>query len=201
MCLGRIGRAARSFLLSFAGLACWGQTAVTVTAHPESPGIAIPRDFIGLSFETGSLTSATAFPATNPVFQRMVAQVGPGLLRFGGNSVDKLTGWTRGSRTSSTPASVLTSSDADRVFTFARTAGWRLLYSLNLGQGDPATDADEAAYVYQTASDVLAGLEIGNEPDLYHSNGLRPSTYTVNDYIAEWQTYANAVQSSAPARC
>jgi hypothetical protein len=82
----------------------------------------------------------------------MVAQVGPGLLRFGGNSVDKLTGWLRGQRTSSTLASVIASSDVDRAFGFARAVGWRVLFSLNLGQGDPATDADEADYVYRSAS-------------------------------------------------
>jgi uncharacterized protein (TIGR03437 family) len=180
------------------GVSGWSQTPVTIVVHPESPGTAIPNDFIGLSFETGSLTSATGFPAENPTFRRMVAQVGPGLLRFGGNSVDKLTGWLRGQRSSSTPTSVITASDADRVFALARTVGWRVLFSLNLGQGDPATDADEADYVSQTASDVLSGFEIGNEPDLYHSNGLRPSTYTINDYAAEWQTYANAVQAKVP---
>ena len=179
--------------------ACWAQTAVTIAAHPESPGIAIADDFIGLSFETGSLTTATGFPAENPVLQRMVAQVGPGLLRFGGNSVDQLTGWMRGQRAPSTPTSVITSSDADRVFAFARAVGWRVLFSLNLGHGDPATDADEADYVYGSASDVLSGFEIGNEPDLYHSNGLRPTTYTVNDYMAEWQTYANAIRARDPA--
>jgi uncharacterized protein (TIGR03437 family) len=179
--------------------ACWAQTPVTIAAHPESPGIAIADDFIGLSFETGSLTTATGFPAENPVLQRMVAQVGPGLLRFGGNSVDQLTGWMRGQRVSSTPTSVITSSDADRVFAFARTVGWRVLFSLNLGHGDPATDADEADYAYGSASDVLSGFEIGNEPDLYHSNGLRAATYTVNTYITEWQTYADSIRARVPA--
>jgi hypothetical protein len=178
---------------------CSAQTPATITAHPESQGIAIPRDFIGLSFETGSLTSTPAFPGANVVFQRMVTQLGPGVLRFGGNTVDQLTGWMRGQRTSSTSASIITSSDADQAFAFARAAGWRVLWSLNLGHGDPATDADEAAYVYQSASDVLIGLEIGNEPNLYHSNGLRPSTYTLGDYISEWQTYGDAIQSKVPS--
>jgi uncharacterized protein (TIGR03437 family) len=182
-----------------AASAGWAQTAVTIAAHPESPGIAIPGNFIGLSFESGSLTSATGFPAENAVFQRMVSQLGPGLARFGGNSVDQLTGWMRGQRTSSTSSSVITSSDADRAFAFARAVGWQVLWSLDLGKGVPATDADEAAYVYQTASDVLYGLEIGNEPDLYHGNGLRAATYTVNDYITEWKTYANAIQAGTPA--
>jgi uncharacterized protein (TIGR03437 family) len=179
--------------------ACWAQTAVTITAQPASPGIAIPSRFIGLSFEASSLTSATGFPAENAVFQRMVSQLGPGSVRFGGNSVDQLTGWTRGQRTASTPSSVIASSDVDRAFAFARAVGWKVLFSVNLGHGDPTTDADEAAYVYQTASDVLSGLEIGNEPDLFHSNGLRPTTYTVTDYIAEWKTYANAIQATTPS--
>ncbi len=182
-----------------AGPVSWAQTTVTITAHPQSPGSAIPNNFLGLSFETGSLTSATGFPAANAVFQQMVSQIGPGVVRFGGNSVDKLTGWMRGQRTSSTPSSVLTSSDIDPVFAFARATGWRVLWSLNLGNGNPTSDADEAAYVYQTASDVVAGLEIGNEPDLYHSNGLRPSTYTESQYLTEWQTYANAIQSETPS--
>jgi uncharacterized protein (TIGR03437 family) len=179
--------------------ACWAQATVTITAHPEAPGIVIPRDFIGLSFETGSLTSATGFPAENAVFQRMVAQIGPGLLRFGGNSVDRLTGWTRGQRTPSTSSTVITSSDVDRAFALARAVGWRVLFSLGLGHGDPDTDADEAAYVYQTAGDVLSGLEIGNEPDLFRTNGMRSTTYSINDYIAEWQAYANAIQAKVPA--
>jgi hypothetical protein len=77
--------------------------------------------------------------------------------------------------------------------------GWRALFSLNLGQGDAGTDADEADYVYRSASDVLSGFEIGSEPDLYKSNGLRPAPYTVNDYMAEWQTYANAIRTRVAA--
>ncbi len=186
-------------ICALAAVPAWAQTAVGITAHPEAPGAAIPNNFIGLSFETGSLTSATGFPATNAVFREMLSQIGPGVMRFGGNSVDKLTGWMRGQRTSSTPSSVLTSSDVDPVFALARAVGWRVLWSVNLGNGNPTTDADEAAYVYQTASDVLVGLEIGNEPDLYHSNGLRPTSYTESDYLAEWQTYANAIQNETPA--
>ncbi len=185
----------RLALLCALAAAATAQTAVTIAAHPDRPGAAIPRDFIGLSFESGSLTSATGFPAENPVFRQMVSQIGPGLARFGGNSVDRLTGWTHGSSTDTT---VMTASDADRVFAWARAAGWRVLWSVGLGHTDSAAGADEAAYVYQTAADVLAGLEIGNEPDLYHSNGMRPSSYNINDYIQEWQTYADAIQAQTP---
>jgi hypothetical protein len=58
--------------------ACWAQTAVTIAAHPESPGIAIAGDFIGLSFETGSLTTATGFPAERSPMQARPGRHGHG---------------------------------------------------------------------------------------------------------------------------
>jgi hypothetical protein len=167
------------------------------------PRVAIPIDFLGLSFESGNLASTTAFPAENPVFRLMLSQIGPGLLRFGGNSVDKLTGWQASPRitapvSSATPSSVIASSDVDRVLALARAVNWKILYSLGLGTADSASDADQAQYVAAKGADVLYGFEIGNEPDLLHSNGLRPSNYTVNDYLAEWRTYAAALQAKVP---
>lgn len=40
---------------------------------------------------------------------------------------------------------------------------------------------------------------VGNEPDLYKNNGLRPSNWTVNQYVADWinisTPVAQAIQS------
>jgi uncharacterized protein (TIGR03437 family) len=174
----------------------WAQTnAVAITVHPESPSLTIPADFLGLSFETGSLTTATGFPAENTQFQQMVSQLGLGWLRFGGNSVDK-TAWIGGPRTPATPATVLTASDVDRVAAFARATGWRVLWGLRLANSSPAIDAAEADYVITTASDVLSGLEIGNEPDLYANNGYTPAT--LSDYLTAWGQYAAAIQAVHP---
>ena len=196
----RICRTLAALLLA---LRAFGQAPVTVATHPTSPGGAIPTDFIGLSFESGNLASTTAFPAENPVFRRMLSQIGPGLLRFGGNSVDKLTGWQASPRittpaSSATPSSVIASSDVDRILALARAVNWKILYSVGLGAADAAGDADQAQYVAVNGADVLYGFEIGNEPDLFHGNGLRPSTYTVNDYLAEWRTYSAALQAKVP---
>ncbi|MBS1858647.1 MAG: hypothetical protein JST11_24975 [Acidobacteria bacterium] len=188
----------RTLTVAILCLPAFAQVPVTITAHPSSPGTAIPADFIGLSFESGSLASATSFPAENPMFRQMLAQIGPGMLRFGGNSVDKLTGWQASPRTASTPTSVLATSDVDRIAALARAVNWKILYSVGLGTADAASDAGQAQYVASTAADVLYGFEIGNEPDLFHSNGLRPSTYNVNDYLAEWQRYADALQAQVP---
>lgn len=186
-------RLAAVFLIS-AG--AWAQTAaIAISVHPESATVTIPPDFLGLSFETGSLTSATGFPAENPRFQQMVSQLGLGWLRFGGNSVDK-TAWIGGQRNSSTPSSNLTASDVDRVAAFARGTGWRLLWSLRLANSSPSTAALEADYVISSASDVLGGLEIGNEPDLYASNGYTPAT--LSDYLTAWGVFASAIRAAHP---
>jgi len=163
---------------------------VTITAKTAQPGAAIPQDFLGLSFETGSLTSATAFPAENVQFQKMVAQLGLGWLRFGGNSVDK-TAWARGQRLSGSSTTTLLSSDVDRVIAFARATGWRMLWALNLESSTAATAADESDYVMQNGSDVLAGFEIGNEPDLYPAN-------TLANFVSNWKTFADAIQAKNP---
>lgn len=39
----------------------------------------------------------------------------------------------------------------------------------------------------------LIAFEIGNEPDLYSLTNVRPSNYTVSDYVAEWTRYATAI--------
>jgi hypothetical protein len=192
-----------SFLIILGLFSCWGKTptavSVTIGVHADQPGLAIPRDFPGFSFEAGSLTSATRFQAENPVFQRLVAQLAPALLRFGGNSGDR-TGWRRGVRTANTPDNVLVSSDVDRVFALARATGCRVLFSLNLAALTKEAAADEADYVFQTGSDVLYGFELGNEPNQYglKVKGHRPPSYSLNNYISEYRAFADAIQARTP---
>jgi uncharacterized protein (TIGR03437 family) len=175
-------------------LACVGYAQislpVTIVVQPGSPGVGIPADFLGLSFETSSLTSATGFPAGNAQFRNMVTQLGPGWLRFGGNSVDK-TAWARGQRTTGAPATTLYSSDLDPALAFARATGWRILWSLNLVSSSAAIAADESDYVFQNGSDVLGGFEIGNEPDLYTGN-------TLANFVSNWTVFADAIQAKNP---
>lgn len=45
--------------------------------------------------------------------------------------------------------------------------------------------------MHELKSNLIA-FEIGNEPDLYFRN-VRPSHYTVNDYVKEWKIYAEAI--------
>ena len=39
--------------------------------------------------------------------------------------------------------------------------------------------------------DNLIGLQLGNEPDLYHNNQIRGESYTPQQYTEEWGTVLN----------
>ena len=43
----------------------------------------------------------------------------------------------------------------------------------------------------------LTDLMKGNEPDLYKNNGLRPSNWTVSEYVADWISIAGPVAIAA----
>jgi hypothetical protein len=45
----------------------------------------------------------------------------------------------------------------------------------------------------------LVSFEIGNEPDLYHNNGFRPTSYVASDYITDWTLRADAVWTNVLA--
>ncbi|PIL36362.1 hypothetical protein GSI_00050 [Ganoderma sinense ZZ0214-1] len=79
--------------------------------------------------------------------------------------------------------------------------GTHMVWGVNLG-ADNATNAVNMANAIagafadkdvQAAGIVLDRIEVGNEPDLYTHNGLRPRNYTVKQYVAEWETSAAAV--------
>lgn len=177
------------------GRASYAQANVAIYVYPEATGVVIPSNFLGLSLETLLLTSGL-FPTTNPVYQQLLSQIAPGLLRIGGDSGDHTT-WIGGTRSSGTPTSALTASDVDAVMTLARSVGWKVLFELNMASSDASTDAAEASYISQDGAGLF-GFEIGNEPDDYATNGDRAFNYTLADYLAEWNSYADAVVNADP---
>jgi hypothetical protein len=63
-------------------------------------------------------------------------------------------------------------------------------------RAEPA--ADEAAYVAEAIGKPLLYVQIGNEPDLFHQNGLRPHDWKYDDYFAEWSKFTDAVLAKTP---
>lgn len=91
-------------------------------------------------------------------------------------------------------------------------AGTHMTWGVNLGL-DNATNALNMANAilnaFLTPAVKLSGvvldlIEIGNEPDLYSNNGLRPKGYNVNAYVPDWinisTPVAQAIQSHPLSR-
>ena len=68
-------------------------TDVRVTVQADAPGSVIPADFLGLSYEP-PLLATEHFDAANRMMVQLLRNLGTGVLRFGGNSVDR-TFWSR----------------------------------------------------------------------------------------------------------
>ncbi|HYM68006.1 MAG TPA: glycosyl hydrolase family 79 C-terminal domain-containing protein [bacterium] len=173
-----------------------GEISILVSGLPL--GADVPGDFLGLSFETSALAD-NEFAADRPVLVRLFANLGTGVVRFGGNTLDQSAWTSAGAFEGAT--STVTPADLQRMFDFTRQAGWKVLLGLDLGHYDPEAAADEAAMAARLGARSLDAFEFGNEPDLYvrtYAGALRPSSYSVPEYLHEWQEYLRAVRRRVP---
>ncbi|KAI0368386.1 glycoside hydrolase family 79 protein [Pilatotrama ljubarskyi] len=83
--------------------------------------------------------------------------------------------------------------------------GTRMTWGVNLG-ADNVTNAVNMAKAivgaFRTGAVKASGvtlerIEIGNEADLYKNNGLRPSNWTVEQYVPDWISVAGPVAEAA----
>lgn len=84
-------------------------------------------------------------------------------------------------------------------------SGTHMTWGVNLG-ADNVTNAvnmvKSIIKAFQTSSVINSGvvldlIEVGNEADLYKNNGLRPSNWTVNQYVSDWEAVAGPVAQAA----
>jgi len=169
---------------------------ISFTVQTTATGPRVPADFLGLGFEIPVMADPRL---SDPVLARLLENLGPGSLRFGGGSIET-TVWTPVD--SGTAGDFrLTPADVDAVFALARGIGWRVTVAVPFARFDPAAAAAEAAYLVASGGDALLGVEIGNEPNLYSLQGLRSPEYSVDSLAADFDAYAAAIlgrTASAP---
>ena len=172
-----------------------GVSPVTLSVNTQSPGAAIPSDFLGLSFETGNLQSngvgvaGYMFDSANTQLVTLFTNRGIKNLRVGGTSVDRVNGII--------PQYTPTNQDIDALFRFANAAGVKVVFSLRLENGNPAQDAAIAGYTGTNYAQYLTCLAIGNEPDSY-SGGDHAIT-NFSSFLAKWTSFAATITSAVPA--
>jgi len=179
--------------LVFVLLLCAGlleaQSPVSLNVIISSHGInaTIPSDFNGLSFGTTSLKPAGTyfFDSTDTQVLTLFRELGTKSLRIGGTSVD-----------TNNSGYIPSRPDIDALFRFAKSSGVKVIYSLKLMNGDPATDASTAKYIWDRYAAYLDCFSIGNEPDIY--KGMDPQITNYSSYLNKWQRFASAIRDSVP---
>jgi len=170
---------------------------VTVTIT-NSPGPAIPADFSGLSF--GAVAEMPGhggvpgylFCATNRQLVTLFKNSGLHNLRLGGTTVE------------GTNAAVPDRVAIDNLFAFAKAAGVKVLYSLPLLNGNSATNAATARYIWGHYQPLLEYFALGNEPDvkryLYPPFGMGtdPAITNYACYLYNWRLLAAWILNVVP---
>ena len=164
-----------------------------VSFSPTNTGLVLNPTFCGLSYEKSFLTK-NLFVSTDTSLISMFSQIAPAVLRIGGDSVDTTCWGGLSNQIPITAAQV----DALAGFVKALPTNWHVIYGINMSSNSPANCAAEAAYVANALGSSLLGFEIGNEPDIYRSNGTRPGSYTYAQFLSQWQVLAAAITNSVP---
>lgn len=121
-----------------------GGRPILVTVDPAHPGATLPTDFLGLSFEA-SVLGSTLFDPLRSDLSILMRALGTGRLRFGGNSLDRVTAWTA---EPATPLprwahSRVSPADLARLARLATATGWKVDLGVTLGHPDAGAAANE----------------------------------------------------------
>ena len=178
----------------------------TIVVHTDKPGLTIPADFTGLSTEK-KLMARDCFSAQNKDLIALCRTLGPGVFRIGANNVDSTFFKREGAPPLEsmqdnkyvTDPRTIGPKSVDAFFDFARAAGWKIIYGVNLGANDPAMAADEAAYAWKVGAKEIIAIEIGNEPNLYPKGpkreGIRPNSWRYPQYKEEFTAAYDAIKA------
>jgi hypothetical protein len=169
----------------------------TLYVDPTQPGIQIPSDFTGLAFETSSLANGYISPENNVLVRLIKSLSTEGSLHIGGASADEIF-WADKPRNGSKDVDSLYTDDVDNVFNFAKATGWRVLFGLNLAQSTSENATSEVNYIV-SAYPEWGTFEIGNEPDLYATDGLRSPGYSFTDFVGQWNAYYSTIHAAVPS--
>lgn len=145
----------------------------------STPGAPIPAGFLGLSHEWNDAQNMMGSTAANvnTIYRQLIGNLtayntGALSIRIGGNSTDLSTEPTS---TTAVPFAQL-----------AKALPVTFNLGVNLGSDNVTLAVNQAtAFVNQMPSGSIQFIEIGNEPNLYASNGIRPTTYTYSDFLAD----------------
>ena len=186
-------------LLLAVGTSLFGSEPATIVVDDARPGVRLPADFLGLSYEKNALVEPHFAPG-NTVLVNLHRNLGTGNLRLGGNKVE-LTHWQAEAPASldkSTGQAVIGRRTLDELYCFLQATEWKCLHGLNLSDNRPEASADEAAYALQIGARAVGAFEVGNEPNLYSNHDLRGKSYDCPTYVREAAAAIRTIRARNP---
>jgi hypothetical protein len=170
------------------------QTPVIISVDAKNPGAAISPTFSGLSFEMSQLFAdddgTNYFRPDNQALISLFRTLGIKDLRVGGNTADRN---FRG---------LPERGDIDNLFAFARAANVKVIYCLQLRDGNAQTDAAEAKYIMDRYADQVDSFSIGQEPNVYpkttNAMGVVTPRPPYSDYAKRWKDFETVIVAAVP---
>ena len=180
----------------------------------------LPSDFVGYSIEVQRtqtmLGSPGALRSSFAALMRTLQALTPGgagpNIRPGGSSADSVMWLPDAEQCAGARAGVIycvNQTDLDAYAAAVRQWNGSITLDVNLRWLDAPAVAAAAAHVAAAVATlgwgdgasggggVLDGVELGNEPDLFH-DGLRPSNYSYADYLTEFNELLAQLVARAP---
>jgi len=190
-----------SLLLATTALWCGADTMVVVKVQSNQPGLTIPTDFLGLSYEKTALAEKH-FTPNNHTLINLHRNLGNGVLRIGGNKVE-LSQWQPDeSNNKETKAfTAITPTQVDQFYAFLQAINWKVIYGVNFASNDPANSAAEINYATKVGGKTTLAFEIGNEPDHYYlppKKTFREKGYNYAQYKNELNEALRVIQAKNP---
>ena len=170
-----------------------------IEVDAAKPGLAIPADFLGISYEKNALVEPHFKPG-NSVLINLHRNLGAGTLRLGGNKVE-LTRWQADAAASldkATGLAVIGRATLDDLYGFMKATEWKCLHGVNLAGNQPESSADEAAYALKVGAASILAIEVGNEPNLYTNHDLRKQGYDCPTYLPEAVAAIKVIRARNP---
>jgi hypothetical protein len=162
----------------------------------------IPNDFNGLGYETSSVAISGLLSDKNRVNVQLVRGLGAnGVIRIGGITSDSASFAPDTVASPVAKATVINADNLRELASFLDATGWKLIWGLNLGDGDRRRAMEEAVAVAAALNDKLLAFEIGNEPDEFGGQefgGRRPKGYSYEDYLKEYRAYKAIIRRKLP---
>ena len=176
-----------------------------VSVSKAMVGTKLAKGMVGISLEATDLADP-ALSSGNASLVKLFHEADQPVLRFGGNAVDRRFYWTSTNEAipsnykgdKAHPVRAVGPEELARVKTLLEAVDAKIALTVDLGHYDPARAADMAKHAAQIFGPRLLSLTIGNEPNGFGTNGVRPAGYNIEDYLAELKTYANAINAVAP---